>query len=297
HHDGILILALEADNKIRPGSSNKRSQRTTASFLVIGHTRGDIGKVVMLRLSDLMKPMASVGLDIFTTEGLWEAADFEWCSGLQIKWQPHTAKSGRISARWGRNKVIEGRKTLSKNILTEIVKAGPQNHMIWADKIKRLLADRSVWNVEAGRALKEPPSRENCVTKTTKTTSKVSKRKHTSTSTFTSAPRTKFTLKADVDHPWLKTKHNFFMVDKYGNLNSTQSQEANNMLAALRYTPAKVTSTQMETFAATMAVAYPQNPLDVNILAFYQRAKSAGDLVLLASFLPFQQRWEQVSND
>lgn len=136
HHNGILILALKADNKIRPSSSNKRSQRTTASFLVIGHTRGDIGKVVMLRLSDLMKPMASVGLDIFTTEGLWEAADFEWCSGLQIKWQPHTAKSGRISARWGRNKVIEGRKTLSKNILTEIVKAGPQNHMIWADKIK-----------------------------------------------------------------------------------------------------------------------------------------------------------------
>ncbi|THX94831.1 hypothetical protein D6D08_01462 [Aureobasidium pullulans] len=160
--------------------------------------------------------------------------------------------------------------------------------MIWADKIK---------NVEAGRALKEPPSRENCVTKTTKTTSKVSKRKHTSTSTFTSAPRTKFTLKADVDHPWLKTKHNFFMVDKYSNLNSTQSQEANNMLAALRYTPAKVTSTQMETFAATTAVAYPQNPLDVNILASYQRAKSAGDLVLLASFLPFQQRREQVSND
>lgn len=90
----------------------------------------------MLRLSDSMKPLASVGLEIFTTEGLWEAADFEWCSGLQIKWQPHTAKNGRMSARWGRNKVIEGRKTLGKNILTEIVKAGPQNHMIWADKVK-----------------------------------------------------------------------------------------------------------------------------------------------------------------
>ncbi|THZ19584.1 hypothetical protein D6C89_07685 [Aureobasidium pullulans] len=109
HHDGILVLTLEADNNIRPGSSNRKiTVRTTASFLVIGHTRGDIGKVVMLRLSDSMKPLASVGLEIFTTEGLWEAADFEWCSGLQIKWQPHTAKNGRMSARWGRNKVIEG---------------------------------------------------------------------------------------------------------------------------------------------------------------------------------------------
>ncbi|THY83295.1 hypothetical protein D6C93_08918 [Aureobasidium pullulans] len=137
HHDGILVLTLEADNNIRPGSSNRKiTVRTTASFLVIGHTRGDIGKIVMLRLSDSMKPLASVGLEIFTAEGLWEAADFEWCSGLQIKWQPHTAKNGRMSARWGRNKVIEGRKTLGKNILTEIVKAGPQNHMIWADKVK-----------------------------------------------------------------------------------------------------------------------------------------------------------------
>ncbi|THY40953.1 hypothetical protein D6C99_08008 [Aureobasidium pullulans] len=109
HHDGILVLTLEADNNISTGSSNRKiTVRTTASFLVIGHTRGDIGKIVMLRLSDSMKPLASVGLEIFTTEGLWEAADFEWCSGLQIKWQPHTAKNGRMSARWGRNKVIEG---------------------------------------------------------------------------------------------------------------------------------------------------------------------------------------------
>jgi hypothetical protein len=121
HHDGILVLTLEADNNVRPGSSNRKiTVRTTASFLVIGHTRGDIGKVVMLRLSDSIKPLASVGLEIFTTEGLWEAADFEWCSGLQIKWQPHTAKNGRMSVRWGRNKVIEGRKTLGKNNLTRL---------------------------------------------------------------------------------------------------------------------------------------------------------------------------------
>jgi hypothetical protein len=116
--------------------SKRASKRRRIEFraIILGQSQTEPGKMALF-----MRPLATfqVFMGIETKqEGGISVGQIHWCSGLQLKWIPHTTPSTRAeTGLFAKKKVQHGRVTLAKELYNLIADEGDWSEIPW-DTIK-----------------------------------------------------------------------------------------------------------------------------------------------------------------